>query len=190
MARATRSQGWLSSRVPRIATSPAPVRASPRPTTTAPPDCIHRRNRTSRFSESTAARRARRANGRRSDGSKRLTASATWTTRRMGKREGGICPRILGAGPRSSRPARGEHHPIALDRPFDDFQAGPGEGGRDLRLAVLEDPGRDEEAARPDLVAEPPGEGHEDGRDQVRDHEVERRLAARERSPAGRGWAG
>src|SRR6266536_1498215 len=73
----------------------APVSMSPAPNTVVPWLWSHNSACTTRLSEVVAWRRARSANGRRSDGRNRPTASVRWIARRTGSDEAGMARTML-----------------------------------------------------------------------------------------------
>ena len=93
-------------------------------------------------------------------------------------------------GGASDGPPDGQGHPVPLGRALDDREPGGPERVRDLALAVGEDPRRQEQAARPELVAERRGKRDQQRRDEVGEDDVERPLAARQRALPGADPAG
>ena len=100
---------------------------------------------------------------------------------RQDDREQGHGPDCTGGHCRGSGgPHRLERDPVALRGPADDRQPGRLQGGPDVILAVDEDPRGEQAPVRPELSGEPGRERLEQRGDQVRQHEIERRLAARQ----------
>src|SRR6478672_2306660 len=174
------SHGCASTVPPRLAIRPMPVNARPAPRAIVPCAWTQRSARTTGSSESTAARRALRANGSRMDGTNRATASTMCVPSSTGKRSG-----IAGRSYRRHRLGRGrpsddKGDPIAFDRPVRDVQPSSPERVADVRLAIDEDPGRDEGPTGSHLDPQVRSEAHEKTRDEVRHDDLVRSVATRE----------
>ena len=173
---------------PRVATSPSPVIASPTPIQTVPrawspagpattPDC----------SESSAARRARNANGSRSEGRNSAIASAMCDDEEDREKDGGHVEIVgAGSGRQAGRTASSATQSASCQRPTSSRPAASS-AARTSASRSMKMPDATQRAARARARREVRRELDEDPGDQVREDEVERPARRSGRSRRARG---